>query len=215
MSWRNECHTEQYFSRDNAIARSTASGGTEPRTSKRSSICRKRRGGCSARVPVKVTRRAVSGCRPFRRMSTTSAAMHPARPIAAYCVGGGPLLPLASPMAVWVPLDASNRRSPDHTSSATSGGRASAISAASTHGCRMRLLRAAAHEPFHHEPSRRKQHERVSQRVAERAVRSPRFRGLVNRLAERQHVLLGHLVDAGNQQLDDEDEEKNCRDLKE
>ena len=32
MSCRIECHTEQYVSRDSAMARSTASGGTAPVT---------------------------------------------------------------------------------------------------------------------------------------------------------------------------------------
>ena len=34
MSWRSECQTEQYRSRDSAIARSTAAAGTSPRSLK-------------------------------------------------------------------------------------------------------------------------------------------------------------------------------------
>ena len=44
MSVRSECQTEQYLSCDSAIARSTASTGTAPSTSKRSSTAVTRRG---------------------------------------------------------------------------------------------------------------------------------------------------------------------------
>src|SRR6476660_2286697 len=149
-------------------------------------------------------------------MSTTSAAMHPASPMAACCVGDGPCLLSPSTTTVCVPHEASKRRSPDHTSSATSGGRASAISAGSARGGRMlRLVRGAAHQPFQCEPTGGQQHECVGQRMAEGAVGSPRLGRLMYRFTEWQHALFGHLMDAGNQQLHYKHEQKDRRDLKE
>ena len=45
MSCRSECQTEQYLSRDKAMARSTAVGGTSPLTWKCIDTRRRRRGG--------------------------------------------------------------------------------------------------------------------------------------------------------------------------
>src|SRR6185295_5038146 len=220
MSWRNEWRTEQYLSRESAIASSTASAGTAPRMSNRSEMSTKRRGGCSARAPVTVTCSAVSGWRPLRMISTTSAAMQAASPIAAHCTGEMPALPSPSTTTALPSLNAPKRRSPDHTSSATSGGLASAIRRASARGGGARrlpgLLRGAARQALEREPRRGQQHERVGQRVSERAVGTPRLGRFMNRLAERpDHVLLGHLVHAGNQQLHDEHDQEDGGDLEE
>src|SRR6185503_12524046 len=121
-------------------------------------------------------------------MSTTSAAMQPASPIAAYCIGERPALPSPSTTEAFAALTAPKRRSPAHTSSATSGGLVSAIRSASARGGgvrRLSLVRGAAGQPLERQPSGRQQHERVGQEVAERAVGTPRLGRFVDRLAQR------------------------------
>ena len=96
MSWRMECQTEQYFSRDKAIARSMLSSVTSPSTVKCSATARMRCGSSSARFASRCARNARYGQRPFERMCARSIAMHPASAKASACTGDGPATPALS-----------------------------------------------------------------------------------------------------------------------
>jgi len=64
-------------------------------------------------------------------------------------------------------------------------------------------------------PAERKNHEQISQQVAEAAVGPPGLSARVDPLAVRQEALLRHFVRAHDDQLHDEDEQKDRRGLKE
>src|SRR5206468_5368296 len=122
MSFRIECQTEQYFSRDSAIARSTVSAGTSPSTVM-CSVTRTNRWGSSCdRSAMRCARSPRSGWRPFARMWATSVAMQPASAKPRACTGEGPATPAPSSIIDAVPLAPENLRSPTHVRSTTVGG---------------------------------------------------------------------------------------------
>jgi hypothetical protein len=61
MSWRIECHTEQYFSCDRSIARCTGSGGMSPVTANSIVTAVMRCGSSCARSATSDTPRPRSG----------------------------------------------------------------------------------------------------------------------------------------------------------
>src|SRR5580765_825017 len=173
-------------------------------------------------------------------MNTRSAAMHPASENTSAWTGEGPAALSPSIVMDALPETAWNLRSPCQVRSATTGGFATPTPQELAHRAvlgdagRPRSLRRATtgsggattrsgrattgsrrRQAAKREPAERQEHERVRQHVAEYAVRPPRFRRLVNGRAERQKALLRRLVNTLNEQLHDEDEQEDRRDLKE
>ena len=129
MSWRSECHTEQYFSRDRAIARSTCSRGALVSSAKLRSIATKRRGSLSDRRPVSRVLNDRTPNRPLVRICTTSMAMHPASAEARATTGDGPVSLRPSSTHSWAPSLAVKANLPFQTRSTTVGGFESAMDA--------------------------------------------------------------------------------------
>src|SRR6266568_4368274 len=121
MSGRSECQTEQYFSRESAIARSTLAAGTSPVTAKCSRTPSSRFGSSGRRSASRCACRARRGSRPFVRMWTTSMAMQPARPKARAWTGEGPAWPSLSRTRETEPAAPRKRRSPSQSRSRTIG----------------------------------------------------------------------------------------------
>src|SRR5581483_2395194 len=157
----------------------------------------KRCGSSGERSPTRCVDSARGAWRPRVRMWTTSMLMQPASAAASAPTGDGPSTPALSSVkdAVWIVAE--NLSAPSHVRSAIVGG-----------------LLTLEHRPtrerrLQQQPRDRQNDEQVRQHVTERAVRAPRLRARVDDLAPRQIVLLGHLVEALDQQLDDEDEEED------
>ena len=129
MSWRSECHTEQYFSLESAIARSTCSAGALVSSEMLRSIDTKRRGSVSARRPVSRALNDRTSNRPFVRMRTMSMAMQPASDPARAATGEGPASFRPSSSHSWPSSRAVNINRPSHARSTTIGGFASAVCA--------------------------------------------------------------------------------------
>src|SRR4029453_12733162 len=173
---RSECQTEQYFSRDSAMARSTLSGAISPDTSNRRSTRTSRCGSSGARSARKRARRPRRGWRPFSRMWTTSTDMHPARARARACTGEGPAVPSESTTTGAWPAWPRKRRSPSQVSSTSTGGLSSANLALHGHEARDALLQ------------RRMRAEEAAEGLAREGVHDEQVRG------GRLDVVHGHAL---------------------
>ena len=195
MSWLRECQTEQYFSRDNAMARSTASAGTAPSRSNREIDLHEPMRFLLSTVGGQVRAKAANVVTPFRQ-DEDDVGRHAAGQRKGQRLHGGR-------SGGTVAVNRHRRRArharkfqladPGELGDGRRLGHARILPDLDLCGTQRRAARRAA--SCHQEPPERQNHEQVGQHVAEGAVGPPRLGGRMDDLAVRQIALLGHLVD--------------------
>src|SRR6266545_290086 len=167
----------------------------------------KRRGSSGARCPVRSARSPRSLYRPFVRTCTTSIDMQLASANASACIGDGPATDALS-RDIWMsPERPPKTRSCSQTSSIIVGGFATASAIPAFYavffgvgdGAVLRGLRAvrliAADEAGDCQPHERQQNKEVRQVLAVDPVRPVGFGRIVQRLAVREDIGFGELVE--------------------
>src|SRR5262245_28454552 len=141
-------------------------------------------------------------------MSTTSIAMHAARPMTSIWTGEGPALLAPSTTVAILALVTPNRSSSAQTSSAVTGGFGPGTK--SVYGRLRRPLRylpaalARREQSRERQPGERHHHEHVGEELAVAAVRTIWLRGVVPPLAASEEIRFHQLVESIDEQLDDE-----------